>query len=116
MFDSQIAYVIKCNQRDNRYLGFNNNINKKDPNRDLVYVRQTESDRLDQALYFETKEDAEKAKQIYIESNVMEPHNVSYINIEEVTIYKKDNYVKTTTKLGFTAYMQLDAFNEFIYN
>ena len=40
MFESQNAYVIKCNQRDNRYLGFNNNINKKDPNRDLVYVRQ----------------------------------------------------------------------------
>lgn len=114
MFSSRQVYVVKCNQKNNKYLGFTNKINKTCQDSRNIKVGQTEDNRLDQALYFIKKAEAEIAKQAYIDSGVMDERYISKVQVEEVTAYSKDNYVETTTDLGFKAFMQLDTFRNYI--
>lgn len=114
MFSSKQVYVVKCNQKDNKYLGFVNKTNKLNQDSRSIKVGQTGNNRLDQALYFLTQDEAEIAKKAYIDSGVMDERYISKVQVEEVTAYSKDNYVETTTELGFNAYMQLDTFRDYI--
>ena len=114
MFSSKQVYVVKCNQKDNRYLGFVNKTNKLNQDSRSIKVGQTESNRLDQALYFVTKDEAEIAKKLYIDSGVMNEKYIDKVKVEEVTAYSKDNYIETSTDLGFNAFMQIDTFRNYI--
>lgn len=108
-----LYYVVRCNKYQNRYLGFDNKINKKRQDPERLALGQTEPSDLSHALLFTTEELAENAKALYRDNSTMDEKYKANLLVLHTNADPNADYITAKTDLGFGAYIDRDAFNRY---
>ncbi|MBQ8218147.1 MAG: hypothetical protein IJZ79_02475 [Bacilli bacterium] len=112
-------FVIRCNKVSNYYLSFMNRSNLNNPKISILECGQGNSNDLSTAIFFDTQEEAEKVRELYIKADRVLKRYEDCVEVLPVTITDNNIYIKHNFKLNdnglrFRGYIELNAFVSYI--
>lgn len=108
-------YVILCNRKELRYLGFNNKRNKRYKSSQIVHTGQTDSHQISNALYFVDEQHANEVLNLYAESGKMNEKYVGSLKLNIIYLPEEvyNNLITVNIDLNSNALIRKDTYNDF---
>lgn len=112
-------YVVRCNQIDNRYLSFRCGANKNVPILSVLDCGQSNPNDLSMAIFFRSEQDADIAKELYLDAGRVLNKNKECVSVETATINDNKLYMELEFRVSvfgkrFLGYISIKDFVDYI--